>query len=50
MADGESTEGVSAEVLCLAVLRNRVGGYGIGIFDVYNLEWSFSRLSTDDQH
>jgi chromosome segregation ATPase len=45
--DRETTTGVSAEALCVVVLKNRVGGYGTGMFDINLLDASLPKSSTE---
>jgi hypothetical protein len=50
--ESEDVEVVSPEALCIVVLRNRVGGFGVGIFgkrhiDVAALDLSRPKASTE---
>ncbi|CAG9329555.1 unnamed protein product [Blepharisma stoltei] len=38
---------VSPEAFCIIVLKNRVGGYGIGMFDVYALDQGLPKISSE---
>ena len=42
--------GVTPEGFCISVLKNRVGGYGVGMFDVYDLDPSLPKTSTGGVH
>ena len=37
---------VSPEAFCIVILKNRIGGYGVGLFDVYALDQSLPKPST----
>lgn len=40
-------KGVSAETLCLIVLKRKIGGYGIGMFDINEIDSIIPRSSSD---
>jgi len=41
----DPSKGVSPESFCIVVLKHRVGGYGVGIFDIMQLEAQLPRQS-----
>lgn len=45
--DSEKVNGVTANALCAVVLKHTIGGYGIGMFDVYSLDSSLPKTSTE---
>jgi hypothetical protein len=40
-------KGVSPESFSIVVLKNRIGGYGVGMFDVQALDQSLPKTSTE---
>ena len=42
-----SMGGVSPNALCVVVLKHNIGGYGVGMFDVYSLDNSLPKTSTE---
>ena len=47
MSEQEGMDGISPEACCIAILKNRIGGYGVGMFDVYNLDQNLPKTSTE---
>ena len=46
----DPSKGVSPESFCIVVLKHRVGGYGVGIFDIMQLEAQLPRQSEQHSH
>jgi hypothetical protein len=42
--------GVTPESFCIVVLKHRVGGYGVGIFDIQALEATLPRQTSAESH
>lgn len=45
--DRDARGNVSPEAFCIIVLKNRIGGYGIGMFDVYALDQGLPKISSE---
>lgn len=47
MEDPNTPGGVTPHAVCVTVLKHNIGGYGIGMFDVYALDGSLPKTSTE---
>jgi chromosome segregation ATPase len=45
--DAQGMAGVSPHSVCVVVLKHNIGGYGLGIFDVYDLDLDQPKTSTE---
>ena len=45
--DRETIGGICPNALCVIALKHNIGGYGVGMFDVYSLDSSLPKTSTE---